>query len=83
MGDKGSEIRIFLADTGEEVAMAKDAQIHLSPTEEPEQEPSVWSPHSYEITGTMTIDQLTQGASQDVPCRHSRTSHRICRSLQC
>ena len=55
MGDKGSEIRIFLADTGEEVAMAKDAQIHLSPTEEPEQEPSVWSPHSYEITGTMTI----------------------------
>jgi hypothetical protein len=55
MGDKGSQIRIFLADTGEEVAMAKDAQIHLSPTEEPEQEPSVWSPHSYEITGTMTI----------------------------
>ena len=33
MGDKGSEIRIFLADTGEEVAMAKDAQIHLSPTD--------------------------------------------------
>ena len=57
MGDKGSEIRIFLADTGEEVAMAKDAQIHLTPTEEPEHEPSVWSPHSYEITGTMTIDQ--------------------------
>ena len=56
MGDKGSQIRIFLADTGEEVAMAKDAQIHLSPTEEPEHEPSVWSPHSYEITGTMTID---------------------------
>jgi hypothetical protein len=54
MGDKGSQIRIFLADTGEEVAMAKDAQIHLSPTEEPEQEPSVWSPHSYEITGTLT-----------------------------
>ena len=55
MGDKGSQIRIFLADTGEEVAMAKDAQIHLSPTEEPEQEPSEWSPHGYEITGTMTI----------------------------
>ena len=54
MGNKGSQIRIFLADTGEEVAMAKDAQIHLSPTEEPEQEPSVWSPHSYEITGTLT-----------------------------
>ena len=29
MGDKGSEIRIFLADTGEEVAMAKDAQDDL------------------------------------------------------
>ncbi len=55
MGDKDSEIRIFFADTGEEVAMAKDAQIHLSPTEEPEQEPSEWSPHGYEITGTMTI----------------------------
>ena len=54
MGDKGSQIRIFLADTGEEVAMAKDALVHLSPTEEPEQEPSVWSPHSYEITGTLT-----------------------------
>ena len=54
MGDKGSQIRIFLADTGEEVAMAKDAQIHLSPTEEPEQEPSEWSPHGYEITGTLT-----------------------------
>ena len=56
MGDKGSQIRIFLADTGEEVAMAKDAQIHLSPTEELEHEPSVWSPHNYEISGTMTID---------------------------
>jgi hypothetical protein len=55
MGDKDSEIRIFFADTGEEVAMAKDAQIHLSPTEDPEQEPSVWSPHNYEITGTITI----------------------------
>ncbi len=54
MGDKGSEIRIFFADTGEEIAMAKDAQIHLSPTEEPEQEPLKWSPHSYEITGTLT-----------------------------
>ena len=54
MGNKGSQIRIFLADTGEEVAMAKDAQIHLSPTEEPEQKPSVWSPHGYEITGTLT-----------------------------
>lgn len=54
MGDKGSQIRIFLADTGEEVAMAKDAQIHLSPTEEREQEQSEWSPHSYEITGTLT-----------------------------
>ena len=56
MGDKGSEISIFLAETGEEVAMAKDSQIHLSPTEESEQESSVWSPHSYEISGTMTID---------------------------
>ena len=55
MGDKGSEIRIFLADTGDEVAMAKDAQIHLSPTEDTEHESSVWSPHGYEITGTMTI----------------------------
>lgn len=55
MGDKGSEIRIFLADTGEEVAMAKDAQIHLSQTEDLEQELSEWSPHGYEITGTMTI----------------------------
>lgn len=54
MGDKGSQIRIFLADTGEEVVMEKDAQIQLSPTEEHEQEPSVWSPHSYEITGTLT-----------------------------
>ena len=54
MGDKGSQIRIFLADTGEEVAMAKDALVHLSPTEEPEQEPSDWSPHGYEITGTLT-----------------------------
>lgn len=54
MGDKGSQIRIFLADTGEEVAMEKDAQIQLSPTEEHKQEPSVWSPHSYEITGTLT-----------------------------
>ena len=54
MGDKDSEIRIFFADTGEEVAMVKDAQIHLSPTEEPEQEPSVWSPQGYEITGTLT-----------------------------
>lgn len=34
--------------------MAKDALVHLSPTEEPEQEPSVWSPHGYEITGTLT-----------------------------
>ena len=54
MGDKGSQIRIFLADTGEEVAMAKDALVHLSPTEEQEQEPSEWSPHGYEITGTLT-----------------------------
>ena len=54
MGDRGSQIRIFFADTGEEVAMAKDAKIHLLPTEKPEQEPSVWSPHSYEITGTWT-----------------------------
>ena len=53
MGDKGSQIRIFLADTGEEVAMAKDTLVHLSPTEEPEQEPSAWSPHGYEITGTL------------------------------
>ena len=35
--------------------MAKDAQIHLSPTKEQEQEPSEWSPHSYEITRTMAI----------------------------
>lgn len=56
MGDKDSQIRIFLADTGKEVAMAKDAQIHLLPTEEQEQEqePSKWSPHGYEITGTLT-----------------------------
>jgi hypothetical protein len=54
MGDKDSQIRIFLADTGEEVAMAKDALVHLSPTEEPEHEPSVWSPYGYEITGTLT-----------------------------
>lgn len=54
MGDKGSHIRIFLADTGEEVAMAKDALVHLSPTEDPEHESSKWSPHGYEITGTLT-----------------------------
>ena len=57
MSDKGSQIRIFLADTGEEVALAKDAQIHLSPSvEEETQEPSDWSPGSYEITGTIDID---------------------------
>lgn len=55
MGDKGSEIRIFLADTGEEVVMAKDAQqTHLSSTKEPEQETSEWSIPSFEITGTLT-----------------------------
>lgn len=55
MGDKGSEIRIFLADTGEEVVMAKDAQqTHLSSTKEPEQETSEWSISSFEITGTLT-----------------------------
>ena len=54
MGEKDSQIRIFLADTGEEVAMAKDALVHLSPTEEQEQKPSEWSPHGYEITGTLT-----------------------------
>ena len=54
MGDKGRHIRIFLADTGEEVAMANDARIHLSPTEEPEQKSSDWSLPSYEITGTLT-----------------------------
>lgn len=52
MTDKCSQIRIFLADTGKEIAVATDAQIHLSPMEEPE--PSVWSPHNYEITGTLT-----------------------------
>ena len=56
MNDKDSQIRIFLADTGEEVALAKDAQhIHLSSTKEPEQETSEWSPcPSFEITGTLT-----------------------------
>lgn len=55
MNDKDSQIHIFLADTGEEVAMAKDAQIHLSSTKEPAQETSEWSPYpSFEITGTLT-----------------------------
>ncbi len=55
MNDKDSQIHIFLADTGEEVALAKDAQIsHLSPTKEPEQETSEWSLPSFEITGTLT-----------------------------
>ena len=57
MGDKANQFRIFLADTGEEVACATDATIHLSPTQEEEpQEESDWSPGSYEITGTLKLD---------------------------
>lgn len=54
MGDKDNQLRIFLADTGEEVAMATDVQIQLSPTEQPEAAPD-WNPKGgYEITGTLS-----------------------------
>lgn len=68
--EQGSQIRIFLADTGDEVEMTKDAQIHLLPTEEPSQEPmmafdpaqeggdktGVTAWHNGSIEFTLTID---------------------------
>ena len=55
--EKKSQIRIFLADTGEEIASGiSDTPLHLSAEQPEQEEASYWSPGSYEITGTVNID---------------------------
>lgn len=56
MGEKAEQVRIFLADTGEEVGIAKDVTIHMS-AEQPEQEDNTdWSqPPSFAVTGKALI----------------------------
>ena len=56
---KGGQLRLFFADTGEEVAMADNVpSLKLSTTEDADdsEKPDWATPGSYEITGTLSVD---------------------------